>query len=96
MLYHGKSIEEWLDVMRSGEKGRDEAGATPALDRTLATDPDVAVRLRAAQALTGIAGLKHSAAVNFLRQTARSLNPTLAQWIKQDAKLILKDAGISE
>lgn len=140
MLYHGKSIEHWMDVMRSDEKGRDAAGAvflsmgtaavaplvklleqseeTPitracaastlwllreraadaaaALERTLATDPDVVVRLRAAQALTGIVGPKHSSAVHFLRQTARSLDPTLAKWIKEDAKLILKDAGISE
>lgn len=140
MLYHGKTIEQWMDVMRSGEKGRDEAGAvflsmgtaavaplvklldhseeepitracaastlwllrerardaTSALERTLATDPDVVVRLRAAQALTGIAGPKHSSAVLYLRQTARSLDPTLAKWIKEDAKLILKDAGISE
>ncbi len=139
MLYHGKSIDHWMDVMRSGEKGRDEAGAvflsigaaavpslvklldhseasitracaastlwllreraaeaTAPLERILATDPDVVVRLRAAQALTGIAGPTHSAAVFYLRQMARSLDPTLAAWIKQDARLILKDAGISE
>ena len=139
MLYDGKSIEQWKEIMRSGEKGRDEAGAmflsigmaavapladlldqaeapitracaastlwqlrerakdaVSALERTLATDPDVVVRLRAAQALVGIAGPDHSAAVHHLRQTARSIDPTLAQWIKQDAKLILKDAGISE
>ena len=139
MRHENRSIDEWLEVFRSGEKGRNEAGAAlvaigrpaaiplmsllketeapitravaastlclmrenateavSALERSLSRDRDPVVRLRAAQALVGIAGATHAESVKYLRETARSADPALAQWIKADAKIILRDAGISE
>jgi hypothetical protein len=70
------------------------AGAVPALEKTLKHDPDIVVRLRAAQALTGIVGPSHRRAASFLRKTASSSDPKLPDWIKQDAKAIMRDAKV--
>lgn len=69
-------------------------GAVPALENTLTTDPDVVIRMRAAQALAGIVGPSHKEAVDFLRKTASTSDPKMADWIKEDAKAIMRDAKI--
>jgi HEAT repeat protein len=139
LLYLGRKLEEWLNLFRSDEKGRDGAveafiaigrpavpplvgllhkeeapitravaastlwlmrrvatEAVPALESTLSSDPDVVVRLRAVQALTGISETMHVEATRFLRQTARSADPSLMRWIKEDARRILRDAKVPE
>jgi hypothetical protein len=66
--------------------------AVPALEKTLASDADVVVRVRAAQALLGVAGTNHVAAARFLRDlTSR---PDTPDWIRNDARAVLKDAGL--
>ncbi len=71
------------------------AGAVPALERSLRNDPDLVVKLRAAQALTGISGPSHAQAAEFLRQIAKSRDPKMQDWIREDAKAIMRDARIS-
>lgn len=72
------------------------AGAEKVLERALRSDPDVVVRLRAAQALIGIVDGPHTEAVGYLREVAGSGDPQLAGWIKGEAQAILRDAGIHE
>jgi hypothetical protein len=72
------------------------ARAVAALELMLKNDSDVMVRLRAAQALTGIAGKEHPSALAYLRSVERSTDPRLDAWIKAEATAILREAGVCD